>query len=660
MWFSALFIALAQLSESATCRAAYVLPRPSHARVCLGPVLWESWLHSSTPEALLKQVDPSALYGNWRVYSPLENAPRTELGFRKSTLSTLKLTALPAFHPSGAPVSAFFIHITAGWVQMLELKREALSQTIAPFDPLGVFRSILLSEKTSNDLGLVRTLGFVHLAVASGLHLYLLAQWTEWLLFFSMTNRRFSQTCAVGTVSYAWLIGGAHPAMLTPWLILTLRSAAKSLGLRWNKPLILAAVLGVSLIFSSFKSRMIYALALYGGGSSGVGIGAWSLLAFWQCMTHGTMSALTPVLSAILVPLFAGIVYPSLVALSLLPTQILSPAAHWLSPLLGGFYWVFSGLIQMDLRVASVWVITPHVLLLGAWLSLAFLPVKRSSSFIALLFLTAIILRLSSPLWQSPHTEIEQLDVGQGDAALITSGQRVGMIDTGAFDSLSSDEWITLFATRGLNHIDWIALTHLDLDHAGGARRLASTLPVTCIETSEEELASPRGQDLAQFMREKAVPVLPWGSGCVPFPTLAPPHGERGANAHMGSILIPLSAGAWYLSMGDAEGDSELALAKRAHAVSERLHWDGPLALKLSHHGSRTSSSLAVLKILHPEITIISDGIGNTYGHPSDEVLARVKSLGLPILRTDQLGSIDIGQALKEAAGRHPLQIHHP
>ena len=62
--------------------------------------------------------------------------------------------------------------------------------------------------------------------------------------------------------------------------------------------------------------------------------------------------------------------------------------------------------------------------------------------------------------------------------------------------------------------------------------------------------------------------------------------------------------------------------------------------LKAGHHGSKTSSSKTLLEALQPEYCVISVGAGNSYGHPSEEVLDRLEQMGCQIYRTDLQGSV--------------------
>ena len=64
--------------------------------------------------------------------------------------------------------------------------------------------------------------------------------------------------------------------------------------------------------------------------------------------------------------------------------------------------------------------------------------------------------------------------------------------------------------------------------------------------------------------------------------------------------------------------------------------------LKVSHHGSSTSSEMAFLKAVSPKVAVISVGRNNRFGHPHDEVLERLEYLGIPVARTDEGGAIKV------------------
>ena len=85
--------------------------------------------------------------------------------------------------------------------------------------------------------------------------------------------------------------------------------------------------------------------------------------------------------------------------------------------------------------------------------------------------------------------------------------------------------------------------------------------------------------------------------------------------------------------MGDAEDESERELLRRGVLGDVDI-------LKVGHHGSKTSSSGAFLKIAKPEIAVISVGRKNRYGHPYEAVLKRLQDFGVKIMRTDTDGDI--------------------
>ena len=87
------------------------------------------------------------------------------------------------------------------------------------------------------------------------------------------------------------------------------------------------------------------------------------------------------------------------------------------------------------------------------------------------------------------------------------------------------------------------------------------------------------------------------------------------------------------------KGDEEL-LAKRLRQKGELP--EAVTVYKAAHHGSRTSSSDAVLKLFSPEYALISYGPGNSYGHPHREVRERFLRYGAKLLETGERGQITL------------------
>jgi competence protein ComEC len=97
-----------------------------------------------------------------------------------------------------------------------------------------------------------------------------------------------------------------------------------------------------------------------------------------------------------------------------------------------------------------------------------------------------------------------------------------------------------------------------------------------------------------------------------------------------------------FLLTGDAEAPEEDWLRQHAGRADGAAARD-PLradVLKVAHHGSRTSTSPAFLARVRPAVAVVSVGAGNSYGHPSPEVVHRLRSAGAEVRRTDALGSV--------------------
>jgi competence protein ComEC len=112
----------------------------------------------------------------------------------------------------------------------------------------------------------------------------------------------------------------------------------------------------------------------------------------------------------------------------------------------------------------------------------------------------------------------------------------------------------------------------------------------------------------------------------------AVPAGEL-LNDH--SVVLRLTDGrVSFLLAGDIEADVEQELVESGSLLAATV-------LKVPHHGSITSSSLSWLAAVKPQVAVISVGADNRFGHPAAEVLRRYVEAGIPVLRTDQVGSVE-------------------
>jgi len=239
------------------------------------------------------------------------------------------------------------------------------------------------------------------------------------------------------------------------------------------------------------------------------------------------------------------------------------------------------------------------------------------------------------------------LDVGQGDAAAIESPSgKVLLIDTGGVFADGSDNEGRrtvgpYLRSRGVRRIDMELLTHPHADHIGGAATLLERFPTAGLLDNGQQTESPvlthLRTDAAQhhipYLAARRGQILDFQDG-VTARILAPTEAETHGSPNNASIVLLLQYGhTTFLFTGDAEADEEADLL----ATHQPLPCD---VLKVGHHGSHTSTTSAFLAAAHPHIAVISVGAHNLYGHPSPEVLDRLRFSGTKIYRTDKNGAV--------------------
>ncbi|SFS86911.1 ComEC/Rec2 family competence protein [Paenibacillus sp. BC26] len=318
-------------------------------------------------------------------------------------------------------------------------------------------------------------------------------------------------------------------------------------------------------------------------------------------------------------------------------------------------------------------------------------PRARRKSIMLLSFtaagLSLLVLWAYHPDFRDRNAYVDYIDVGQGDAILIrTSGGKHILIDGGGAVQFGNQEtWrkrkdpyevgskllVPLLQKRGVHRLDLLVLSHLDSDHIKGLHAVLSDIEVKAIMWNGTLKASEDAAKLLRTAVDKDIPLykstadLKWQvdpGTAIQVLGMAPGDDEAIAeedeqNGQSVALLVELY-NRRFLFTGDADAQEEKLLLEQLHLSQTSLFADlsssSPSAdltqssppfppidvMKISHHGSKTSTSDLWLNYWRPKWAIVSVGRTNTYGHPAQEVLERLASANIQIRRTDWNGEV--------------------
>lgn len=228
-------------------------------------------------------------------------------------------------------------------------------------------------------------------------------------------------------------------------------------------------------------------------------------------------------------------------------------------------------------------------------------------------------------------------DVGQGDAALVTSpGGATILVDAGPDEAQVATELSAL----GVKRLDVVVASHPHADHIVGLPAVLARFPVGLLVEPGCPDDPPYGRALAEAVAAEGVPVRHPRAGDVlvvgdvQIRFLSPDRCwiATGSDANNDSLVFRLSL-----------GDDVVLFATEPEEPAQQVMLDSTPdlsadVLKVPHHGGATSLE-AFFDAVAPEVAVVSTG-PNTYGHPAPEVLGWIRETGARILRTDRLGDV--------------------
>lgn len=237
------------------------------------------------------------------------------------------------------------------------------------------------------------------------------------------------------------------------------------------------------------------------------------------------------------------------------------------------------------------------------------------------------------------------LDVGQGGGVVVETSRHRLLFDAGPpMGGSDAGERIVLPFLRasGIRALDMVLISHSHADHVGGARSVIEAFPVAALNAS-----LPRAHGLFETARQRAVEAYAcvagqrWQWDGVSFETLWPSRAhDAGDGPNSVSCVLRIDTGrVAALLPGDIERPQELAMLARSRSEAQAAHWHAAIVIA-PHHGSRTSSSDALLRATRPREVVFQAGYRNRHRHPHIAVERRYRRFGARVHRSDHHGAV--------------------
>ena len=544
-------------------------------------------------------------------------------------------------------------------------------------------RALLLGDKTDfyDDLPLyasMRGAGFMHVVAVSGMHIAFLVGMIQ--LLFGM--RPASSVIAIALVWFFVFMTGASPSAVRAGIMQTVLILAPLFRRENDGPTSLSFALALILLANPFScasislqlsfaamagmilfaapltelmenalhipegSRLHVPMGVLGASlavmltSTPVSVIHFGTLALWSPLTN-LLGMWAVSLCFCLGYVTCGIwaLIPAAAAIPAFLTELLASYLMWLAKMVCRLPW---HLIGMRSTGMLLWLLLCYALVFIAW------RVRAGSGFRFLLPLVLCILTLFFSLYSTKiqyrqgNVTAVALDVGQGACVCVLSGDSTVMLDCGGIGSLSDagETAATWLESAGRDAVDLLVLSHLHEDHANGVPMLLELMPVRELVLSPDadydedllpkilESAERHGTKL-QYLNGDEERSL----GRIDLRMFAP---STEGSENERCIMSLVSSGEFDLFFtGDSPKKAERELLERAELPDLEV-------LIVGHHGSRTSTDGALLEATKPEDAIISVGRYNSFGHPTREVLERLRAYGCTVYRTDLNGNVEI------------------
>jgi competence protein ComEC len=580
--------------------------------------------------------------------------------------------------------------------------RRAVERFVGRRDPIAaaIVTAVLIGDRTALP-DEVRTrlqaAGTYHVIAISGGNIALVAALTLGCLFVMLVPRRIAALLTIGLLAFHAEIVTSGPSVWRATIMAIVYLAARTLDQRTppTQSIAIAAVLlvlarpldvsdpGFILTFGATTAlleggrrsqsllqalshratvtprwRVAWRLVVWAGMSIAASLAVETALLPVSAQLFSRVSLSGVVLNLLAVPLMAIVQIGGTMICAMSAWPPVARAAGTAA------MWAAEGIVNSARLVDVVPALAPRVPAPGAMLVLAYylglfccITSRRFRIAGALVVTTAAFaivsgMSISSQAARTPSDfRLTMIDVGQGESMLLEAPDAPPLlVDAGGAPFGTSGDEIGMRVVtpalwaRGVGRLGGLLVTHGDPDHVGGAQAVVRDfsppqlwlgVPVpTHIPTRELMRREREVHGTTEWLRrgtERA-----WGRARIRVLHPPEPDWERPRVRNDDSIVIEVSYGdVAMLLTGDISEEVERTLIPQLTPSRIRV-------LKVAHHGSRTSSSSALLDAWHPHVALISCGRGNRFGHPTTEVLDRLTAAGARVYRTDIDGEITL------------------
>ena len=521
------------------------------------------------------------------------------------------------------------------------------------------------SKQSSDFKNSMKRSGLTHLVAVSGANFALVSAFVLWMMQFLFARMKFRLTAtAISLIAFIALVRPSPSVLRAAAMAAVLLIAQGTKRGRDSLPALGFAMAAVVIVDPWQARDAGFALSV---------LATAGLLLFAPVLIEKMRTRMPEKLAQALAPPIAAIVFcsPIIVALSgyLAPMSVIANllAAPFVAPItIVGFIAALFSPIAPLLSTILMWFIrfpAGAIALIADWASsfpvltlrtgkIGFLIVasftliswllKKWLKQIIIFTLVVLISITWLQRWPGGDWQVANCDIGQGDSMVINLGNHRGLVIDVGPDPVAEDRCLKAL---GINEIPLLILSHFHADHVAGLPGALKNRTVGQVWVSvnsaplvESAMAQSalKGVEMIKAVRGMSSKLGPLTIKVL-WPTLsATSFAEMpgdGSQINNSSIATLITGDAFSIfAGGDIEPPVQEILVKDVEPVD---------IYKVSHHGSRYQD-LAFMAALHPRISIISVGAGNTYGHPAVQTLDALARLGSEVLRTDIDGAIAV------------------